>query len=804
MSAATNILETSPGPPGTAYCEAIEAKLLPLDVEDLALPSGPSAVRLLGCLVSSLLNPVTSRDQCAALSSFATLARCPANRDVILDVATLSGPTLEALWGRGNSGGVDSARAALLTLLYRVSGYRLDPADILELDRSEPGTSSSGSATGDVGGGGGAGGGRTVSEHRGVAAAAFVLSQLLWAKKLEPVLYAGAARTLSMLALPDTYFNPASRPRPSVHGAEAQGPAAPLAWAFEGDDVSISQLNGGLASGVNALIAELIGPSRALDAVAEVAHTMMADLRAPTTSPSCPRVQLLQSLDELMGSALGLVHNLLLFATQRTALLRQHLAAESSFIAKAALPYVRLRLDAHAAAVNGGGAGDDGGGCGGVSTASGGGYATRAASGRAVLLGLRCLAVATFKLKVHRQRVCEDGLVRRLLLPGRLRELYGHDDDDDNDDDCGGDGEGGGGARRATRLKALAGEALAAAVKLHINVEGGFGPGWELQHREATAALFAAADGLGEGSASGNASASMQAGGGGGGHAALAHFARSLAGGDALPVHRASRAFAALAPLFDHAAACCPAAALEGACGPAAKKKPGKGRSGRGGGNRGGGGKAQAEARAEVRADAKAQTAPGGTAAATGDARRPAGEPPLSGNVTGTGTASTVVQSRILAYLTPAPAKEEAVGKAVGAKGALPARGPCLQEEEEEQQEARSEAKGGPENGAPASAEAKGAGAWGGEVREEKEDEEGEDEDEDEEEASGGVGAKCGELSGLGALGGLGGLGGVVPALPAALGWVGSDAYLATRPWRPRTLPPLTGASPEKTPGLRS
>jgi hypothetical protein len=38
---------------------------------------------------------------------------------------------------------------------------------------------------------------------------------------------------------------------------------------------------------------------------------------------------------------------------------------------------------------------------------------------------------------------------------------------------------------------------------------------------------------------------------------------------------------------------------------------------------------------------------------------------------------------------------------------------------------------------------------------------------------------------------------------PTNLGWVGSDAFLANRPWRPRTLAPLAGA-PVATPGLRT
>jgi hypothetical protein len=47
-------------------------------------------------------------------------------------------------------------------------------------------------------------------------------------------------------------------------------------------------------------------------------------------------------------------------------------------------------------------------------------------------------------------------------------------------------GSGGGGS--------MAGECLAAAVKLHVNYEGGFGPSWELQHKNTVKLLFQAAD----------------------------------------------------------------------------------------------------------------------------------------------------------------------------------------------------------------------------------------------------------------------------------------------------------------------
>jgi hypothetical protein len=91
-----------------------------------------------------------------------------------------------------------------------------------------------------------------------------------------------------------------------------------------------------------------------------------------------------------------------LFASQRTAQLRQHLATESCFLASAALPFVRLRLDraamAHIKHQRRAAAAE-------VVDSEAEAAAEAAdmqAAGRAVLLGLRCFAVACFKLKVHR------------------------------------------------------------------------------------------------------------------------------------------------------------------------------------------------------------------------------------------------------------------------------------------------------------------------------------------------------------------------------------------------------------------
>ena len=99
----------------------------------------------------------------------------------------------------------------------------------------------------------------------------------------------------------------------------------------------------------------------------------------------------------------------------------------------------------------------------------------------------------------------------------------------------------------------LRGAALATALKLHVNVEGGFGPTWALQHASTVEAILAAVDKLDD--------------------TALKGFARCLAGEDALPVSRASRAYPALKPVFDHALSCCPALSLQAACSPTAHRK---------------------------------------------------------------------------------------------------------------------------------------------------------------------------------------------------------------------------------------
>ena len=113
-----------------------------------------------------------------------------------------------------------------------------------------------------------------------------------------------------------------------------------------------------------------------------------------------------------MQSSLVMVHNLLLFGSQYQAQLRQHIACETAYIAAAALPYVRARLDAYLSS---------------ASSQPGAAPLDAAAkdAGRAVILGMRCFVVACFKIKVHRQTICEEGIVRRLLVEEDAEDVVG-------------------------------------------------------------------------------------------------------------------------------------------------------------------------------------------------------------------------------------------------------------------------------------------------------------------------------------------------------------------------------------------
>jgi len=149
----------------------------------------------------------------------------------------------------------------------------------------------------------------------------------------------------------------------------------------------------------------------------------------------------------------------------------------------------------------------------------------------------------SFSLSCHscsssqRQLICESGIIRRLLVPGRLKTLF----------QC------------YEPSEAILGSCIAASVKLHVNIEGGFGPSWELQHRDMVNDLITLGDSLGP--------------------SGLVALAKSLAGGDAIPVNRASRAYPACAQLFNHAANCCPVESLEASCNPNEKKKKNRNRN---------------------------------------------------------------------------------------------------------------------------------------------------------------------------------------------------------------------------------
>jgi len=355
--------------------------------------------------------------------------------------------------------------------------------------------------------------------------------------------------------------------------------------------------------------------------------------------------------------------------------------------------------------------------------------------------------VACFKLKPWRQRVCEERIVKSLLEPkGRLEMLF-------------------------PGLGGSAGECLAAAAKLQVNVEGGFGPNWEAQHLDVTRLLLTAADAL-----SG---------------AGLRGLAKSLAGGDALPVNRASRAFKSLEPLFDHAGSCCPVETLQASCSPTnymAKKKKKKKSKGSNGRRPLGApadtfpirsGKSSGEAKAELRAEAKGEAK--GLAFFGADGVAQAKALPRPGEC----------------KQTAPPEQPRGVA---GAKAAFLDSDPEASPEEDEEKyddndaaEEEEEEEGAGEEGgtappwlraglatveAPASPKGRGAKAEG----------------------PGAPRAVLGE--------GLGQKEEGAPAgtSPAGLGWVGPERWRDTRPWRPRTLTPLPGSAqtPEKTRHLRS
>ena len=377
-----------------------------------------------------------------------------------------------------------------------------------------------------------------------------------------------------------------------------------------------------------------------------------------------------------------------------------------------------------------------------------------------------------------RRSVCEDGLVRRLLMPGRLDALYGTDTtataaqavsakgaDSEARTAFGSGSLGSGGGPGA----ALRGECVAAAVKLHVNVEGGFGPTWEAQHAAQTALLYEAVDALAP--------------------SGLKSLARCLAGADALPVYRASRAYPALQPLFDHAAACCPVETLQGATAPNSSKKKKKKRSSNRNRGRGNGdddlrqpdgtlpnGTIQSQLPAFFPPEAKeAKAAPGGAKITS---------------LAGTGAA--------------AEGKESCYNSNKGAKNSMTTSN-------EDALSARAESKMGgvvdfdrygDEPNLSSTADAKGEPSATGAKVQQEDDYCSEDEDVNDDALLTGAGTTAVTFATVD-FDEVSGNADQAQGPRVDLGWVGSAAFLANRPWQPRTLAPLASA-PAATKGLRT
>jgi len=143
------------------------------------------------------------------------LAKCPINRGVIIEATELSGGVLENLWRKGvevtsycnfvkifdssylRMFCVFQVRVGLLVLLYRLSGYRLNATDLLDLDSPAQQTLNSDtilppgpSQRPDVAT-------AKIEEPSVVTVAVGALVHLLRVRDLEAPLYAAAAATLS-------------------------------------------------------------------------------------------------------------------------------------------------------------------------------------------------------------------------------------------------------------------------------------------------------------------------------------------------------------------------------------------------------------------------------------------------------------------------------------------------------------------------------------------------------------------------------------------------------------------------------
>ncbi|KAH8067707.1 hypothetical protein JL721_7261 [Aureococcus anophagefferens] len=182
--------------------------------------------------------------------------------------------------------------------------------------------------------------------------------------------------------------------------------------------------------------------------------------------------------DAATASLLGVLANVFAFASKFQAKLRQKLARDGDVARHVALPLLRRCC---------------------AGAARGAEPAARRRHWGRLLLSLRLLVVATFKLKAARKAVCDDDPTAAVLAVV--------DDDAADDDD---------------RLSGVGG-CLALLVKLNVNVEGGYGPAWRATAERAARDLADRVGGL---------------------RATSRHmFHRHLQLHDGVPVNRGSRAW---------------------------------------------------------------------------------------------------------------------------------------------------------------------------------------------------------------------------------------------------------------------
>jgi hypothetical protein len=324
------------------------------------------------------------------------LSKCKSNREVILNATELSGEALESLWVTDSLESESSLRKYVLALLYRLSSYNLKPCDLFELNMH------------------GAHHRRIETPQQimasSVAMVVHAIKELFQLENQEIELYSAAANTLSQLALPDTYFNmnqslvSTSQPLSSSSSSQNEGAEedednnnnndeATLSYDFDGDDVSISLLNNKFSSGVNVLIKSLISSS-CLECISKLVSNHMIKYKTSLTAYQPKKINFFNiiELDGLMIPCLCLVHNVLLFSSANQALFRQHLCDINLVVT--AVSFLNQRLDSFCESLNNNKNNhdeEDSSSCDGPTSV-----------GKAVLLGVRCLAVASFKLKPHR------------------------------------------------------------------------------------------------------------------------------------------------------------------------------------------------------------------------------------------------------------------------------------------------------------------------------------------------------------------------------------------------------------------